>query len=263
MKKQRHHFANKGPSRQSYGFSVVIFGCEIWTIPKAECQRTDVFKQWCWRRLLRVPCTERTSTLNIHWKDWYWSWSSNTLATWRKGLTHWKRLWCWESLRAEGGGGKRGWDGWMASPTQWAWVWVNSGRYLRTGKTGVLQSVRSQSRTWLSYWTTTTNFPLPLLLSNSLKRKGNFPPPILDPVLPYLLHIWKNKKSRGTHSLPPSYFHLKNGNEHGKNKNLMLSPPKSAPSVIFAVSMNSNTILIIDQATKFGVVLDSFFLSTD
>ena len=65
--------------------------------------------------------------MNMHWKDWCWSWNSNTLATWCKELTHWKRLWCWERLKAEGEGDNRGWDGWMASPTQWAWVWASSG----------------------------------------------------------------------------------------------------------------------------------------
>ena len=71
-------------------FPVVIYGCESWTIKKAECPRTDTFELWCWRRLLRVPWTARRSNqsilkksvLNIHWKDWCWSWSSNTLATW-------------------------------------------------------------------------------------------------------------------------------------------------------------------------------------
>ena len=61
--------------------------------------------------------------MNIHWKDWCWSWSSNTLAIWCEELTHWKRPWCWERLRT-GEGGDRGWDGWMASPTQWTWVWA-------------------------------------------------------------------------------------------------------------------------------------------
>ena len=67
------------------------------------------------------------STLNIHWKDWCWSWTSNTLATWCKEPTHWKRPWCWERLRARGEGDNREWDGWMASPTQWTWVWVTLG----------------------------------------------------------------------------------------------------------------------------------------
>ena len=61
----------------------------------------------------------RKSVLNIHWKDWCWSWNSNTLATWCEELTHWKRPWCWERLKARGEGDDRGWDGWMASLTQW------------------------------------------------------------------------------------------------------------------------------------------------
>ena len=85
----------------------------------------------------------RKSVLNSHWKNWCWSWSSSTLATWCEKLIHWKRPWCWEKLKAaeEGNGG---WDSWMASPTQWTWVWVNSGRWWRTGKPGVLQFMRSQ-----------------------------------------------------------------------------------------------------------------------
>ena len=62
----------------------------------------------------------------LTWKDWSWSWSSNTLATWSEELTHWKRLWSWERLRAGGEGDIRGWDGWMASPAQWTWVRANS-----------------------------------------------------------------------------------------------------------------------------------------
>ena len=66
IKKQRHYFANKGPSSQSYGFfPVVMYGCESWTIKKAECQRIDAFELWCWRRLLRVPWTARRSNQSI------------------------------------------------------------------------------------------------------------------------------------------------------------------------------------------------------
>ena len=68
----------------------------------------------------------RRSVLGVHWKDWYQSWNSNTLATSCEELTHWKRPWCWEGLGARGEGDDRGWDGWMASLTQWTWVWVNS-----------------------------------------------------------------------------------------------------------------------------------------
>ena len=79
------------------------------------------------------------SALNIHWKDWCWSWNSNTLATWWEELTHLKRPWCWERLRAGGEGDDRGWDGWMASLTQWTWVWVDSGSWWWTGRPGVLR----------------------------------------------------------------------------------------------------------------------------
>ena len=78
------------------------------------------------------------------WKDWYWSWNSNTSATWCEELTHRKRPWCWERLRAGGEGDDRGWDGWMASPTQWTWVWVNSGSWWWTGRPGMLQFMGSQ-----------------------------------------------------------------------------------------------------------------------
>ena len=83
------------------------------------------------------------SVLNIHWKDWYWSWNSNTLATWCKEPTHWKRPWCWEKLKA-GEGDDRGWDGWMTSPTWWRWVWASAGNWWWTGKPGVLQTVELQ-----------------------------------------------------------------------------------------------------------------------
>ena len=83
--------------------------------------------------LLRVPWTERRSNQSIlkeispgfNWKDWGWSWNSNTLAIWCEELTHWKRPWCWERLKAWGEVDDRGWNDWMASLTQWTWVWVN------------------------------------------------------------------------------------------------------------------------------------------
>ena len=133
-------------------FPVVKYGCESWTIKKAECWRIDAFELWCWRRLLRVPRTARRfnqSTLkeispgcSLQWRCW--SWKSNTLATWYKELTHWKRPWCWERLRAGGEGDDRGWDGWMTSLTQWTWVWVDSGSWWWTRRPGVLQFMGSQ-----------------------------------------------------------------------------------------------------------------------
>ena len=74
-------------------------------------------------------------------KNWCWSWNTNTLATWWKELTHWKRPWCWERLKAGGEGDNRGWDGWMASLTWWPRVWVSSGSGWWTGKPGMLQSM--------------------------------------------------------------------------------------------------------------------------
>ena len=86
----------------------------------------------------------RRSVLGVHWKDWCWSWNSNTLATSWEELTHWKRPWCWEGLGAGVEGDDRGWDGWMASPTRWTWVWVNSGSLWWTGRPGVLRFMGSQ-----------------------------------------------------------------------------------------------------------------------
>ena len=118
------------------------------------------FKLWCWRRPLRVPWTARRSNQSIlkeispgcSLEGLMLSWNSNILATWCEELTHLKRPWCWARLKA---GEERddGWDGWMASPTQWTWLWVNSRCWQLTGKPGVLQPMGLQSQTRLSNWT--------------------------------------------------------------------------------------------------------------
>ena len=84
------------------------------------------------------------SALGFLWREWCWSWNSSTLATSCEQLTHWKRLWCWEGLGAGGEGDNRGWDGWMASLTQWTRVWVNSGSWWWTGRPGMLRFMGSQ-----------------------------------------------------------------------------------------------------------------------
>ena len=80
--------------------------------------------------------SQRRLVLGVHWRDWCWSWNSNTLAIWCGELSHLKISWCWERLRAGGEGDDRGWDGWMASPTQWTWVWVDFGSWWLIGRPG-------------------------------------------------------------------------------------------------------------------------------
>ena len=125
----------------------------VWVLQQHMLEATVLIKmtRCCWRRLWRVLWTARTSyqsilklTLNIHWKDWCWSWSSSTVATGCKEQTHWKRPRCWERLRAGGEGDNRRWDGWMASLTQWTWVWVDSGSWWWTGRPGMLRFMGSQ-----------------------------------------------------------------------------------------------------------------------
>ena len=117
-------------------FPVVMYGCESWTVKKAEHQRIDAFKLWCWRRLLRVPWTARRSNQSILKET-----SPGCSLEGIEDLTHWKSPWCWEGLGAGGETNDRGWDGWMASLTLWTWVWVNSRSWWWTGRPGMLQSM--------------------------------------------------------------------------------------------------------------------------
>ena len=145
-------------------FPVVMYGCESWTVKKAEHQRIDAFELWCWRGLLRVPWTARRSNQSILKETSHgcslealsWGWNSSTLATSCEELTHWKRPWCWEGLGAGGEGDDRGWDGWMTSPTLCSCIWVNSGSWWWTGRPGVLQFMGSQ---WDGHdWATELNW---------------------------------------------------------------------------------------------------------
>ena len=145
-------------------FPVVMYGCENWTIKKVEHQRIDAFELWYWRRLLRVPWTARRSNQSIlkeispgcSLEGRMLKLRLQYIATWWEELTHLKRPWCWERLRAGGEGDDRGWDGWIASPTQWSWVWVNSGSWWWTGRPGMLwfmglQRVRHDWETELNW----------------------------------------------------------------------------------------------------------------
>ena len=107
-------------------FPVVLYGYESWTIKKAKLRRIDAFELWCWRRLLRVPWTARIfnqSTL----KELSPEYSLEGLMLKLK-KTHLRRPWCWERLKVREGD-DRGWNGWMASLSQWTWVWVYSGSW--------------------------------------------------------------------------------------------------------------------------------------
>ena len=133
-------------------FPVVVYGCESWTIKKAEHRRIDAFELWCWRSLLRVPWTARRSNQSIlkeispgcSLEGLMLKLKLQYFGTWCEKLTHLKRPWCWERLRAGGEGDNRGGDGWLASPTQWTWVWVDSGSWWWTGRPGVLRFMGSQ-----------------------------------------------------------------------------------------------------------------------
>ena len=153
IKKQRHHFANKVSIVKAMVFPVVIHGCESWTIKKTECWRIDAFELWCWRRLLRVPWIARRSNQSIL-REINPEYSLEGLRTdaeapilWPPDAKNWlieKDPDAGKRLKAGGEGDDRGWGGWMASPTQWTWVWENFMRWWRTGKPGVLQSMELQ-----------------------------------------------------------------------------------------------------------------------
>ena len=145
-------------------FPVVMYGCQSWTVKKAEHRKIDAFELCCWRRLLRVPWTARRSNQSIlkeispgcSLEGLMLKLKLQYLATSCEVLTEWKRPWCWEGLWAGGDGDDRGWDGWMASPTRWTWVWVNSRSWWWTGRPGVLRSMGLQ-RVWHD-WATELNW---------------------------------------------------------------------------------------------------------
>ena len=145
-------------------FPVVMYGCESWTIKKSECWRTDAFELWCWRRLLRVPWPARRSNQSIL-KEINPEYSLEGLMLKLKLQYFGYLMWRANSLEKTlmlgkiEGRRRRGqqWVRWLdASSTLCTWVWVNSGRWWRTGKAGVFQSMGSESQTWLSDWKTAT-----------------------------------------------------------------------------------------------------------
>ena len=134
---------NQGVSSQSYGFPVVIYGCESWTVKKAEHQRIDVFGLWCWRRLLRVPWTARRSNQSIL-KEISPEYSMEGLMLTLKLQYFGHLMQRTDSLEktlmlGKTEGRRRRGQHRMALPAQWTWVWVNSGSWWWTGRPGMLQ----------------------------------------------------------------------------------------------------------------------------
>ena len=160
IKNQRHYFANKGLYHQSYGFS----SSHVW-MWELDHKENWAPKNWCFRvvvleKTLESPmeCKEIKRVNHKGNQPWIF-WNSNTLATWCEELTHWKRPWCLEKLKARGEGDDRGWDCWMASLIRWTWVWASSRRWWWTGKPGVLQSMGNRvGHDWVTElnWTETT-----------------------------------------------------------------------------------------------------------
>ena len=138
---------------------MVIYECESWTIKKAECQRIDAFELWCWRRLLRFPCTARRSNESIL-KEISPEYSLEGLMLKLQYFGHLmqrtdslEKTLMLEKIEAGGKGDNRGWDSWIASLTRWTWVWASSGNWWWTGKPDGQQSMGLQSWTQLSDWT--------------------------------------------------------------------------------------------------------------
>ena len=158
-----------------------MYGCESWTVKKAERWRTDAFELWCWRRLLRAPWTARRSNRSIL-KEISPGISLEGMMLKLKlqyfGYLMWRvdsseRPWCWKGLGAGGEGDDRGWDGWMATLTQWTWVWVNSGSWWWTGRPGMQQFMGSQrvGHVWATElnWTLSSPSEIPIM-----RRLANF-----------------------------------------------------------------------------------------
>ena len=147
-------------------FPVVMYGCESWTIKKVEHQRIDAFELWCWKRLLRVPCTARRSNQSIL-KDWISpEYSLERLLLKLKFQYFCHLMWrtnsfektlMLERLKEGGEGDDRGWDGWMASLTQLTWVWAELRELVmnRVAWRGAVHGV-TKGLTQLSNWTELT-----------------------------------------------------------------------------------------------------------
>ena len=153
IKKQRHHFVNKGPSSQGYVFS----SGHVW-MWELDCKESWALKNWCfWTEVLEKTFESPLDSKAI--KPFHPKGSQSWIFTGRtdaeaeipilwppdtKNWLIWKKPWCWERLKAGAEGDNRGWGGWMASLTEWTWLWIGSGSWWWTGRPGMLQSMGSQ-----------------------------------------------------------------------------------------------------------------------
>ena len=184
---------------------VFMYGCESWTIRKAECQSIDAFELWCWRRLLRVPWTARRSNQSIL-KEISPEYSLEGL-TLRLKLQYFGHLMqranslektlMLGKMKVVGEGDNRGWDGWTASPTQWTWVWVGSGNWWWIQRPGVLQSMGSQraGHNWateLNWLTKAKHIHIPWCISST----PIYTPKIIVCILFAKIHVLKYSRQQ-------------------------------------------------------------------
>ena len=151
IQKKRHYFANKGPSSQSYSLS----SSHIW-MWELDYKESWVLKNWCfWTVVLEKTLESLLDSKEIQPvnpkgnQSWIFigrtdAEAETPLATWYEERTHLKRPWHWERLKVGGEADDRGWNGWMASPTQWTWVWVDSRSWWWTGRPDMLESMGLQ-----------------------------------------------------------------------------------------------------------------------
>jgi len=178
-------------------FPVVMYGCESWTIKKAEHRRIDAFELWCWRRRLRVPWTARRSNQSIlkeispgcPLEGLMLKLKLQYFGHWCEELTHLKRPWCWKRLRAGGEGDDRGWDGWMAPPTQWTWVWMDARSWWWTGRPGMLWFMGSQRVR--HDWTTKLNWTMLNTGNTTVDTRS------VIPAIPKMMDQWATHGIKG------------------------------------------------------------------
>ena len=140
---------------KAMAFPVVKYGCDSWTIKKAECQRIDAFELWCWRRLLSVLCTARSTQSIIKEINTEYSLEGlmlklklQSFVHWCKELTHWKGPWSYERLKVGEEGDNTGGNCWMASWSWWSWVWASFRSWWWTGKPDVQKSTGHKQPDW-------------------------------------------------------------------------------------------------------------------